>query len=161
MAFGFAERYYTSSPFPKSPPFTTDANAMKVFRELCFLLWMDSDGDSDGADPLFAVVYNSFHDEPMSLATFVNDDIVAVYGSVPILERVCQSLNTPGETLGGGLHCSIFLGSAHILMCPVFWPHLSQNKVFSVLQNAMDYHLQQFPHDEMELNMLFSWIKFQ
>ncbi|KZV70224.1 hypothetical protein PENSPDRAFT_455091 [Peniophora sp. CONT] len=153
------------SPYLRTPPFMQNPNATQAFRKLCLLLWMSPDSDFDGADTLFAVVTSSFDVEPekqqAAFANFVVEDMVAVYGALPILERICQALKRPEEGLGSGLHCTLFVGAAQVLTCNDFWPYLSQTKVFPALDYAIDYHLQKYPQKDtkLEFNMVFSTVK--
>ncbi|KZV70227.1 hypothetical protein PENSPDRAFT_455128 [Peniophora sp. CONT] len=106
------------SPFLNTPAFARAADVLRSYRRLCVMLWMAPDDDLDGADSLFAIAASSFDSELPShgeklFATFVIDDMVAVYGAAPVLERIRQALNRP-ELPGGGLHCTLFVRATDV-----------------------------------------------
>ncbi|VDC00742.1 unnamed protein product [Peniophora sp. CBMAI 1063] len=152
------------SPYLRMSPFKQNEGVLRVFRQLCLLLWMAPDDDFDKANTLFAVMIGTFDSGTFlgmansPFTEFVAHDVLAVHGAEPVLEQICQSLNRQ-EALGLGLNHTVFAGATSILLCPGFWPHFSRMKVLPAVECAMDYILQEYPRSGAEFDLLIHWAK--
>ena len=152
-----------SSPYLTLPPFIQNDEILRTFRQLCIMLWVTPDDDFDGADGLFAIATMSFEGvEDKTLhplfPAFVRNDIINAYGTNLVLERIYQSLNRSDE-LGAGLRLSFFVGTINVLICPDFWPYLSEQKIFPALAYAMNQHLEEYPVEDDEADLLSHLLK--